>query len=69
MNQKRILGIGIVVLTLLSMPLSGFTAEKKVSHKPIQVIIPFQPGDTDNLLRPFIEKMAGIFRTTRNPGL
>ncbi|MBB1628326.1 tripartite tricarboxylate transporter substrate binding protein [Achromobacter sp. UMC71] len=24
---------------------------------PIQVVIPFQPGDTDNMLRPFLEKM------------
>ena len=26
--------------------------------KPIRVVIPFQPGDTDNMVRPFIEKMA-----------
>jgi tripartite-type tricarboxylate transporter receptor subunit TctC len=57
MNQKRILSIGVVVLTLLSIPVWGLTAEKKFPTKPIQVIIPFQPGDTDNLLRPFIEKM------------
>ena len=34
-----------------------WAAEKKFPVKPIQVIIPFQPGDTDNLLRPFLEKM------------
>ena len=34
-----------------------FAAEQKYPTKPIQVIIPFAPGDTDNLLRPFIEKM------------
>lgn len=32
-------------------------AEKKFPTKPVQVIIPFQPGDTDNLLRPYVEKM------------
>ena len=26
--------------------------------KPIQLVIPFAPGDTDNMLRPFVEKMA-----------
>jgi len=25
--------------------------------KPLQVVIPFQPGDTDNMLRPFLERM------------
>jgi tripartite-type tricarboxylate transporter receptor subunit TctC len=25
--------------------------------KPIQVVIPFQPGDTDNMLRPFLDRM------------
>lgn len=33
-------------------------AAEKFPTKPIQVIIPFQPGDTDNLLRPFVEKMG-----------
>ena len=26
--------------------------------KPVQVVIPFAPGDTDNMLRPFIDKMG-----------
>src|SRR5690606_35315996 len=25
--------------------------------KPVQVVIPFQPGDTDNMLRPVLERM------------
>jgi tripartite-type tricarboxylate transporter receptor subunit TctC len=33
-------------------------ANDKFPVKPVQVIIPFQPGDTDNLLRPFIERMG-----------
>ena len=32
-------------------------AADKFPTKPIQVVIPFQPGDTDNMLRPFIERM------------
>ena len=41
----------------LSTPGVHFAAEQKYPTKPIQVITPFAPGDTDNLLRPFIEKM------------
>ena len=26
--------------------------------KAVQVVIPFQPGDTDNLLRPFVDRMG-----------
>lgn len=49
---------GIVVLAFIfSIMGESLAAEKKFPTKPIQVIIPFQPGDTDNLLRPFIEKM------------
>jgi tripartite-type tricarboxylate transporter receptor subunit TctC len=33
-------------------------AEKKYPTKPINVIIPFAPGDTDNNTRPFTDKMA-----------
>ncbi len=47
---------GIVGFLLFS-PAPGVAAEKQFPVKPIQVIIPFQPGETDNLLRPFIEKM------------
>lgn len=43
------------VLALFGAP---SVAADKFPTKPIQVIIPFQPGDTDNLLRPFIDKMG-----------
>ncbi len=33
-------------------------AEPKFPSRPIQVIIPFAPGDTDVLLRPFADRMA-----------
>ena len=50
--------IGIVVVGVLFSSFGeGIAAEARFPSKPIQVIIPFQPGDTDNLLRPFIEKM------------
>ncbi len=58
MCSRRILGMGIIAFTLLLF-LAGenLAAEKKFPTKPIQVIITFQPGDTDSLLRPFIDKM------------
>ena len=36
---------------------SAALAADKFPTKPIQVVIPFQPGDTDNMLRPFLERM------------
>ena len=36
---------------------SAALAADKFPVKPIQVVIPFQPGDTDNMLRPFLERM------------
>ena len=30
--------------------------------KPIQLVIPFAPGDTDNMLRPFVERMVEFLR-------
>jgi tripartite-type tricarboxylate transporter receptor subunit TctC len=51
----------LIVLAAFGLILSAaddpWAAEKKFPAKQIQVIIPFQPGDTDNLLRPFLEKM------------
>ncbi|AOB25652.1 MULTISPECIES: tripartite tricarboxylate transporter substrate binding protein [Bordetella] len=32
-------------------------AADRFPARPIQVVIPFQPGDTDNMLRPFLERM------------
>lgn len=43
------------MLTLASMPAR---AADPFPTKPIQLVIPFAPGDTDNMLRPFIEKMG-----------
>ena len=50
------IGIGLCCLILVSLGPS-WAAEKKFPTKPIQVIIPFQPGETDNVLRPFIDKL------------
>lgn len=58
MKAQRFWGITIMAVALISSSLGESDgAEKKFPTRPIQVIIPFQPGDTDNLLRPFVEKM------------
>jgi tripartite-type tricarboxylate transporter receptor subunit TctC len=58
MNKRwTVLTILAVFVLIFSAAGSPWAAEKKFPLKPIQVIIPFQPGDTDNLLRPFLEKM------------
>ena len=58
MNKRRAVLIILAVFFLIfSAAGTPWAAEKKFPVKPIQVIIPFQPGDTDNLLRPFLEKM------------
>ncbi|MGA2954848.1 MAG: tripartite tricarboxylate transporter substrate binding protein [Thermodesulfobacteriota bacterium] len=58
MKRRHLLGITLGVLGIL-LPLweVGVAAEKKFPSRPIQVIVPFVPGETDNLLRPFVEKM------------
>src|SRR5512139_846204 len=51
-------GIAVVLLGILLCMAGEGIAQKKFPAKPITVIIPFQPGDTDNNLRPFTDKMA-----------
>ena len=59
MRALKIFGVGIMVLGfVLSGMGESLGAEKKFPTKPINVIIPFAPGDTDNNLRPFTDKMA-----------
>jgi tripartite-type tricarboxylate transporter receptor subunit TctC len=45
------------LLISIAVPTCSVAAES-FPVKPIQVIIPFQPGDTDSMLRPFLEKMG-----------
>jgi len=59
MKGARFLGVAVTLFSfILPVMGEGLAAEKKFPTKPINVIIPFQPGDTDNNLRPFTEKMA-----------
>jgi tripartite-type tricarboxylate transporter receptor subunit TctC len=58
METLRLLAVSVLALGLAFCPAgNGFAAEKKFPTKAIQVIIPFQPGSTDVLLRPFVEKI------------
>lgn len=56
MIQQTIISACALVLSMFALPASQ--AADAFPTKPVQVIIPFAPGDTDNMLRPFIDKMG-----------
>ncbi len=58
MKGMRLIGIGVIIISFVIFLCGVSHAQKKFPTKPINVIIPFQPGDTDNNLRPFTDKMA-----------
>ena len=49
--------VAIGAATLTALPTQAQSTEP-FPNKPIQLIIPFAPGDTDNMLRPFVDKMG-----------
>ncbi len=55
MRNKKILATLAVMVGLLG---GAAQAQEKFPTKTVQVVIPFAPGDTDNMLRPFIDKMG-----------
>ena len=50
--------LSIAALSFLALAASPARAAENFPSKPIQLVIPFAPGDTDNMLRPFAEKMG-----------
>jgi len=56
MIQKTIISACALMLSMLAMPTTQ--AAEAFPTKSVQVIIPFAPGDTDNMLRPFVDKMG-----------
>jgi tripartite-type tricarboxylate transporter receptor subunit TctC len=56
MIQKTIISACAQMLSMFALPASH--AADPFPVKPIQVVIPFAPGDTDNMLRPFLDKMG-----------
>ena len=55
MKSKRFLASLAIAAGLIG---ASVQAADDFPAKPVQVIIPFAPGDTDNMLRPFIDKMG-----------
>lgn len=55
--MKKTLLTAAIALTAGLFSLSAQAAEP-FPTKSIQVVIPFAPGDTDNMLRPFLDKMG-----------
>lgn len=56
MIQHKLFATLVFTLGFLTAPVSQ--AAEAFPTKSVQVIIPFAPGDTDNMLRPFIDKMG-----------
>jgi tripartite-type tricarboxylate transporter receptor subunit TctC len=57
MKTFRFIGIAFAVILLALSIVGAGQAAEKFPTKPITVVIGFQPGDTDNILRPFVEKL------------
>lgn len=55
--MKKTLLAAAIAITASIFNVSAFAAEP-FPTKTIQVVIPFAPGDTDNMLRPFLDKMG-----------
>jgi tripartite-type tricarboxylate transporter receptor subunit TctC len=55
MKNKRLIATLAMAASLIG---AGVHAADDFPVKPVQVVIPFAPGDTDNMLRPFIDKMG-----------
>jgi tripartite-type tricarboxylate transporter receptor subunit TctC len=56
MIQHKVISALLLALSLFCLP--AVHAADAFPTKPVQVIIPFAPGDTDTMLRPFIDKMG-----------
>lgn len=66
MIKKRLLpalGLAATLLGATLVPASNVAA-KTFPDRNVTVIIPFQPGDTDNMLRPFLDRMKEFLDQT-----
>ena len=50
--------VAAAAIGVLGLGATAAVAAENFPTKPIQLVIPFAPGDTDNMLRPFVDKMG-----------
>ena len=59
MNRKHFISLLAAAITGAAALVATLAqAQDKFPSRPIQLIIPFAPGDTDNMLRPITDKMG-----------
>jgi len=59
MSIKKHLSIFAAAISCVaSIGLSTQASAQAYPNKPVQVVIPFAPGDTDKMLRPFLDRMG-----------
>lgn len=59
MSIKKHLAIFAAAISCVaSIGLSTQASAQAYPNKPVQVVIPFAPGDTDKMLRPFLDRMG-----------
>ena len=56
--KKRLCFLAAAAASVLALAAAPAMAQDKFPSKPIQLVIPFAPGDTDAMLRPFADKMG-----------
>jgi len=56
--KKRLVLLAAAAAGLMALAALPARAADNFPSKPIQLVIPFAPGDTDSMLRPFVDKMA-----------
>jgi len=56
--KKRLVFLAATAAGLVALATVPARAADNFPNKPIQLVIPFAPGDTDSMLRPFVDKMA-----------
>ena len=56
-NRKFLCFLAVAALSVLGSATTPTLAADTFPTRPIQLVIPFAPGDTDNMLRPFADKM------------
>jgi len=58
MRVLRLFGVGMMILGFILAGMEKAPGGEKISHQTHQRDHSFAPGDTDNNLRPFTDKMA-----------